>query len=42
MNERKREEKLRFAPWEHQNERMPLTRTMCLTLNSMTKAICEL
>lgn len=28
-----------LAPWEHQNERVPLTRTMCLTLNSMTKAI---
>ena len=31
-----------LAPWEHQNERIPLTRTMCLTLNEMTKQICEL
>lgn len=31
-----------LAPWEHQNERIPLTRTMCLTLNEMRKQICEL
>ena len=31
-----------LAPWEHQNEQIPLTRTMCLTLNRMTKQICEL
>ena len=31
-----------LAPWEHQNEKIPLTRTMCLTLNNMTKQICEL
>lgn len=31
-----------LAPWEHQNEQMPLTRAMCLTLNRMTKQICEL
>ena len=31
-----------LAPWEHQNEQIPLTRTMCLTLNKMTKQICEL
>jgi hypothetical protein len=31
-----------LAPWEHQNEKIPLTRTMCLTLNEMTKQICEL
>lgn len=30
-----------LAPWEHQNQRIPLTREMCLTLNGMTKAICE-
>ena len=32
---------LMLAPWEHQNEQLPLTRTMCLTLNNMTKQICE-
>jgi hypothetical protein len=31
-----------LAPWEHQNEQIPLTRTMCLSLNRMTKQICEL
>lgn len=31
-----------LAPWEHQNEQIPLTRVMCLTLNKMTKQICEL
>lgn len=31
-----------LAPWEHQNEQIPLTRAMCLTLNRMTKQICEL
>ena len=30
-----------LAPWEHQNQRIPLTRDMCLTLNGMTKSICE-
>lgn len=30
-----------LAPWEHQNEQIPLTRAMCLTLNGMTKQICE-
>ena len=30
-----------LAPWEHQNERIPLTRSMCLTLNEMVKRICE-
>ncbi len=29
-----------LAPWKHQNERIPLTRTMCLTLNRMTDQIC--
>ena len=31
-----------LAPWEHQNERVPLTRSMCLTLNEMTYLICNL
>ncbi len=31
-----------LAPWEHQNERIPLTRAMCLMLNSMTEQICNL
>ena len=31
-----------LAPWEHQNEKIPLTRTMCLTLNRMTQQICNL
>ena len=31
-----------LAPWEHQNEHITLTRTMCLSLNSMTKQICKL
>jgi hypothetical protein len=31
-----------LAPWEHQNEHIPLTRTMCLTLNDMTEQICKL
>jgi len=30
-----------LAPWEHQNQRIPLTRDMCLTLNGMTKTLCE-
>ena len=30
-----------LAPWEHQNQRIPLTREMCLALNGMTKSICE-
>ena len=30
-----------LAPWEHQNEQIPLTRSMCLTLNSMTEQICR-
>ena len=29
-----------LAPWEHQNQRIPLTRSMCLQLNAMTAAIC--
>jgi hypothetical protein len=31
-----------LAPWEHQTQRIPLTRAMCLQLNSMTKDICQL
>ncbi|MBQ6964777.1 MAG: hypothetical protein IJP82_03690 [Bacteroidaceae bacterium] len=30
-----------LAPWEHQNQRIPLTREMCLTLNGMTQTICK-
>ena len=29
-----------LAPWEHQNQRLPLTREMCLALNAMTAEIC--
>lgn len=31
-----------LSPWEHQNERIPLTRSMCLTLNEMTYLICNI
>ena len=31
-----------LAPWEQQNQRIPLTREMCQSLNAMTAAICEL
>jgi hypothetical protein len=31
-----------LAPWEHQTERIALTRTMCLRLNDMTTEICTL
>lgn len=30
-----------LAPWEHQNQRIPLTRAMCLELNQMAKDICD-
>lgn len=30
-----------LAPWEHQNQRIPLTREICMALNGMTKNICE-
>ena len=30
-----------LAPWPHENQRMPLTRNMCLALNAMTAAICQ-
>lgn len=29
-----------LAPWEHQNQRIPLTREMCLELNKMAAEIC--
>lgn len=29
-----------LAPWEHQNQKIPLTREMCLQLNGMCKEIC--
>ncbi len=31
---------LMMAPWEYQNERVPLTRSMCLALNQMAQQIC--
>jgi hypothetical protein len=31
-----------LAPWEHHNERIPLTRAMCLALNAMAMQICSL
>ena len=31
-----------LAPWPHQNERIPLTRQMCLALNAMAAEICAL
>ena len=30
-----------LAPWPHENQRIPLTRNMCLALNAMTTAICQ-
>ena len=30
---------LLLAPWPHQNERVPLTRAMCLALNKMAEDI---
>lgn len=32
---------LLLAPWPHQNERIPLTRAMCLALNKMAEDIVE-
>ncbi len=32
---------LLLAPWPHQNERMALSRAMCMELNSMTEAVCN-
>ncbi|MBQ9356479.1 MAG: hypothetical protein IJT98_04245 [Prevotella sp.] len=31
-----------LAPWPHQNQRLPLTRNMCLQLNQMAVDICRL
>ena len=31
-----------LAPWPHQNQRVPLTRDMCLQLNGMAADICRL
>ena len=33
---------LMLAPWPHQNEKIPLTRSMCLELNEMAKEICNI
>ena len=30
-----------LAPWPHENRRVPLTRLMCMELNTMTLAICQ-
>jgi len=30
-----------LAPWPHENRRMPLTRNMCLALNTMAENICN-
>ncbi len=30
-----------LAPWPHENQRLPLTRSMCLALNAMTATICQ-
>lgn len=32
---------LLLAPWEHQNERILLTRDMCMALNGMVESICK-
>lgn len=31
-----------LSPWPHHNERIPLTRQMCLELNKMTEEVCSL
>jgi len=31
---------LLLAPWEHHNERLAISRSQCLSLNDMAKAIC--
>ena len=31
-----------LSPWPHHNERIPLTRQMCLELNKMTEEVCGL
>ena len=33
---------LMLAPWPHQNEKIPLTRSMCLELNRMAEEICNI
>lgn len=30
-----------LATWPHENQRIPLTRQMCLQLNTMTEEICR-
>lgn len=30
-----------LAPWEHHNQRLTISRTQCLSLNEMTKVVCE-
>lgn len=30
-----------LAPWPHENQRIPLTRNMCLALNTMAATICQ-
>ena len=30
-----------LAPWKHQNQRLPLTRDMCLKLNAMTEEVSD-
>lgn len=32
---------LMLAPWEHQNERVDLSRAMCMALNEMSRQICD-
>lgn len=32
---------LLLAPWQHHNERLTISRSQCLTLNSLAKLICE-
>ena len=29
-----------LAPWEHHNEKKTISRSQCLTLNEMARAIC--
>ena len=30
-----------LAPWEHHNLRLTISRSQCLSLNDMVRAICE-
>ena len=32
---------LMLAPWQHQNERVDLSRAMCMALNEMSRQICD-